>query len=47
MSNEIAISGIVMIMKVLLISHELDLEGLVSAAIALVRYPQAKTVFLK
>ena len=36
-----------MIMKVLvLISHESDLDGLVSAAIALVRYPQAKTVFL-
>lgn len=35
-----------MIMKVLLISHESDLDGLISAAIALVRYPQAKTVFL-
>ncbi|HYY67927.1 MAG TPA: hypothetical protein VE572_06240 [Nitrososphaeraceae archaeon] len=33
-------------MKVLLISHESDLDGLVSAAIGLVRYPQAKTVFL-
>src|ERR671922_1677397 len=35
-----------MIMRVLLISHESDLDGLVSAAIGLVRYPQAKTVFL-
>ncbi len=33
-------------MKVLVFSHESDLDGLYSAAIALIRYPQAMTVFL-
>lgn len=33
-------------MKVLIFSHESDLDGLYSAAIALIRYPQAMTVFL-
>jgi uncharacterized protein len=33
-------------MKVLIISHESDLDGLFSAAIGLIRYPQARTVFL-
>ncbi|MFL6481364.1 MAG: DHH family phosphoesterase [Nitrososphaera sp.] len=33
-------------MKVIIFSHESDLDGLYSAAIALIRYPQAITVFL-
>jgi uncharacterized protein len=33
-------------MKVIVFSHESDLDGLYSAAIALLRYPQAMTVFL-
>ena len=33
-------------MKVLIFSHESDLDGLYSAAIGLMRYPQALTVFL-
>jgi oligoribonuclease NrnB/cAMP/cGMP phosphodiesterase (DHH superfamily) len=33
-------------MKVIIFSHESDLDGLYSAAIGLVRYPQAMTVFL-
>ena len=33
-------------MKVMVFSHESDLDGLYSAAIALIRYPQAMTVFL-
>ncbi|MDQ3872196.1 MAG: hypothetical protein M3258_01115 [Thermoproteota archaeon] len=33
-------------MKVLIFSHESDLDGLYSAAIGLIRYPQALTVFL-
>lgn len=33
-------------MKVLIFSHESDLDGLYCAAIGLVRYPQAMTVFL-
>jgi oligoribonuclease NrnB/cAMP/cGMP phosphodiesterase (DHH superfamily) len=33
-------------MKVIIFSHEADLDGLYSAAIGLVRYPQAMTVFL-
>lgn len=33
-------------MEVLIFSHESDLDGLFSAAIGLVRYPQARTVFL-
>jgi uncharacterized protein len=33
-------------MRVLIISHESDLDGLFSAAIGLVRYPQARTIFL-
>ncbi|MGI0049617.1 MAG: DHH family phosphoesterase [Nitrososphaera sp.] len=33
-------------MKVMIFSHESDLDGLYSAAIGLLRYPQAKTVFL-
>jgi oligoribonuclease NrnB/cAMP/cGMP phosphodiesterase (DHH superfamily) len=33
-------------MKVLIISHESDLDGLFSAAIGLIRYPQAQTIFL-
>jgi oligoribonuclease NrnB/cAMP/cGMP phosphodiesterase (DHH superfamily) len=33
-------------MKVFIFSHESDLDGLYSAAIGLVRYPQATTVFL-
>lgn len=33
-------------MKVLIISHESDLDGLLSAAIGLIRYPQAQTIFL-
>jgi oligoribonuclease NrnB/cAMP/cGMP phosphodiesterase (DHH superfamily) len=33
-------------MKVLIFSHESDLDGLYSAAIGLIRYPQAMTVFL-
>lgn len=33
-------------MKVLIFSHESDLDGLYSAAIGLIRYPQAKVYFL-
>jgi len=33
-------------LKVLIFSHESDLDGLYSAAIGLIRYPQAMTVFL-
>jgi len=33
-------------MKVFIFSHESDLDGLYSAAIGLIRYPQATTVFL-
>lgn len=33
-------------MKVLIFSHEADLDGVYSAAIGLIRYPQAMTVFL-
>lgn len=33
-------------MKVMIFSHESDLDGLYSAAIGLIRYPQAITVFL-
>jgi oligoribonuclease NrnB/cAMP/cGMP phosphodiesterase (DHH superfamily) len=33
-------------MKVMIFSHESDLDGLYSAAIGLLRYPQAKTIFL-
>jgi oligoribonuclease NrnB/cAMP/cGMP phosphodiesterase (DHH superfamily) len=33
-------------MKVIIFSHESDLDGLYSAAIGLMRYPQATTVFL-
>ena len=33
-------------MRVIVFSHESDLDGLYSAAIALIRYPQAMTVFL-
>lgn len=33
-------------MKVLIFSHESDLDGLYSAAIGLIRYPQAKAFFL-
>jgi uncharacterized protein len=33
-------------MKVMIFSHESDLDGLYSAAIGLLRYPQAMTVFL-
>jgi oligoribonuclease NrnB/cAMP/cGMP phosphodiesterase (DHH superfamily) len=33
-------------MKVIIFSHESDLDGLYSAAIGLLRYPQAMTVFL-
>lgn len=33
-------------MRVLIFSHESDLDGLYSAAIGLIRYPQAMTVFL-
>lgn len=33
-------------MKVFIFSHESDLDGLYSAAIGLIRYPQAATVFL-
>jgi oligoribonuclease NrnB/cAMP/cGMP phosphodiesterase (DHH superfamily) len=33
-------------MKVLIVSHESDLDGLFSAAIGLIRYPQARTLFL-
>lgn len=33
-------------MKVLIFSHESDLDGLYSAAIGLLRYPQAMTIFL-
>ncbi|MEO9295034.1 MAG: hypothetical protein ABI347_05485 [Nitrososphaera sp.] len=33
-------------MKVLIFSHDADLDGLYSAAIGLMRYPQAMTVFL-
>ena len=32
--------------KVIIFSHESDLDGLYSAAIGLMRYPQAMTVFL-
>ena len=32
-------------MKVLIFSHESDLDGLYSAAIGLIRYPQAITLF--
>ncbi len=34
------------IMKVMIFSHESDLDGLYSAAIGLLRYPQAMTIFL-
>jgi len=33
-------------MKVTIFSHESDLDGVFSAAIGLIRYPQARTVFL-
>jgi oligoribonuclease NrnB/cAMP/cGMP phosphodiesterase (DHH superfamily) len=33
-------------MKVMIFSHESDLDGLYSATIGLLRYPQAKTIFL-
>jgi oligoribonuclease NrnB/cAMP/cGMP phosphodiesterase (DHH superfamily) len=33
-------------MKIIIFSHEADLDGLYSAAIGLLRYPQAMTVFL-
>jgi oligoribonuclease NrnB/cAMP/cGMP phosphodiesterase (DHH superfamily) len=33
-------------MRVIIFSHESDLDGLYSAAIALIRYPQAMTIFL-
>ena len=33
-------------MKVIIFSHESDLDGLYSTAIGLIRYPQAMTVFL-
>lgn len=33
-------------MKVMIFSHESDLDGLYSAAIGLIRYPQAMTIFL-
>ncbi len=33
-------------MNVIIFSHESDLDGLYSAAIGLMRYPQAMTVFL-
>lgn len=33
-------------MKVMVFSHESDLDGLYSASIALIRYPQAMTIFL-
>jgi len=33
-------------MKVIIFSHESDLDGLFSAAIGLIRYPQARLVFL-
>jgi oligoribonuclease NrnB/cAMP/cGMP phosphodiesterase (DHH superfamily) len=33
-------------MKVIIFSHEADLDGLYSASIGLIRYPQAMTVFL-
>jgi oligoribonuclease NrnB/cAMP/cGMP phosphodiesterase (DHH superfamily) len=33
-------------MKVIIFSHESDLDGIFSAAIGLIRYPQADTVFL-
>ena len=33
-------------MKVTLFSHESDLDGLISAAIGLIRFPQAKVIFL-
>jgi uncharacterized protein len=33
-------------MEVLIFSHESDMDGLFSAAIGLIRYPQARTVFL-
>ena len=33
-------------MKVMIFSHESDLDGLYSASIGLLRYPQAKTIFL-
>ena len=33
-------------MKVMIFSHESDLDGLYSAAIGLLRYPQAMTIFL-
>lgn len=33
-------------MNVLIFSHESDLDGLLSAAIGLIRYPQARTIFL-
>ncbi|HXX98958.1 MAG TPA: DHH family phosphoesterase, partial [Candidatus Bathyarchaeia archaeon] len=33
-------------MKVIIFSHESDLDGLFSAAIILIRYPQARIVFL-
>ena len=33
-------------MEVLIFSHESDMDGLFSAAIGLLRYPQARTVFL-
>ena len=33
-------------MKVIIFSHESDIDGLFSAAIGLIRYPQARTIFL-
>ena len=33
-------------MKVIIFSHESDLDGIFSAAIGLIRYPQADTIFL-
>ena len=33
-------------MKVTIFSHESDIDGVFSAAIGLIRYPQARTVFL-
>lgn len=35
-----------MTMEVLIVSHESDLDGLFSAAIGLIRFPQARTLFL-
>jgi len=33
-------------MKIMIFSHESDLDGLYSATIGLLRYPQAMTIFL-